>query len=264
MRLDPAAELFALNLQKSSAPKEPSELDNFEEFSGPVRVDTPDMEGPVLGKDEPIRPVTSSNIFRNSAAHPVILYTFMLDKYGPAWLTWDPDAIWLVIEKDFKTSIASITKEKLNAIKTLISVDSFWWVWEVFEKVTQAMNNNIVRFDILQPPTLGQMVNAVRLAKKMRPEMKTFEEEVARYVSAIALEEGVEYLPPPLTFAQPFLGPAPKDVVARYKELSTTPLSKVRFSETAPDIQAAKLLIAVEYANFRERQAKAQAETIAT
>lgn len=262
MRLDPAAQLFALNLQKSSAPRDPDDLDSYEEFSGPVRVDTPDMEGPVSGKDEPVRPVTPANIFRNSAAHPVILYTFMLDKYGPDWLTWDPDAIWLVIERDFKTSIASITKEKLNAVKALLMVDSFWRDWEVFEKTTQALNNNIVRFDILQPPTLGQLVNAVRLAKKLRPDMKTFEDEVARYVSAIALEEGVEYLPPPLSFAQPFLGPAPKDVVARYKELSAVPLDKAQLQETAPDIQATKLLIAVEYANFRERQAKAQSETI--
>ena len=116
MRLDPAAELFALNLQKFSAPRESNDLDNFEDFSGPVKVDTPDMEGPVVSKDEPIRPVTPNNIFRNSAAHPIILYTFMLDKYGADWLTWDPDAIWMIIDRDFKTSIASITKEKLNRL----------------------------------------------------------------------------------------------------------------------------------------------------
>lgn len=263
MRLDPAAEKFAEGLKKVAAPPDaPDTVDLQEPIPGPVQVDTPDVEGTIVGEAEPKDRVTRQNLFRNSATHPLVLYTFLLDKYGPIWITWRPDSLWIVIERDFKTNLASITKEKINAIKTLMMVDSFWRDWEVFEKVTQALNNNTVRFDIIQPPTLGQMWNAVTIARGARPDVTEFEPEVAGYVAAAAQEEGVEYLPPPLDFAQIILGDPPKDVVKRFKELSKSGTA-VEFQETAADIQALKLHIAQEYTAFRNNQARAQGEVVA-
>jgi hypothetical protein len=215
-----------------------------------------------MAPEQPSEPVTPANLFRNSETHPLILHSFLLERYGPSWPTWMPDSIWVVIQKDFKTNVATLIKEKISAIQTLLMVDSFWRDWEVFEKVTQSVNGNIARFDILQPPTLGQMINAINIARKLRPDIKKFDEEVARYVSAIADEEGVELLPPPLDFGQIFLGKIPEDVLKRYTELTSSPFDPTKLKEVAPDVQAFRLVVAQAYAQSQDKLFNLQARAL--
>ncbi len=254
---DTAETTFLDGLKKTSA-LDPEPGDTLEPVPGPIQVDGPDIESAIRAPGEKREPVTISNLFQNAETHPLIFYLILLDKYGPIWATWDPDSVWLAIEKDYNTSIAAVTKEKINALLTILRVDGFWQEWDVFEKVTHALNNNIVRFDIIQPPTLGQMFNAVHIVKRLRPKMK-FEEEVARYVAGVADLEGVEYVSSPLSFAQRYVGKIPQDVVERLAQLIENPWTPRDLKETAADIQALKILVGQTYLNFRKNQLKEQA-----
>jgi hypothetical protein len=250
---------FAESLVKIAAPED--EIVQTLENS-PKTVTSPDTVGTIKAPVTNKEPVTSRNLFRNHDTHPMIFYVFLSDYYGPLWVTWLPESLWLVIERDFKTSIATVSKEKINAVKTLLMVDSFWREWEIFEKVAHALNNNVSKFNMLQPPSLGQLVNAVMIAARIRHDLP-FEEEIGRYVAAVAKNEGVEYLPAPLNFAQKFLGEIPKDVEDRYQALSKIAWTEADIQETAPDIQSLKLLLAQGYAQYRKTQLVEQGRTVA-
>lgn len=264
MQLDPAAETFLSRLKEAQAPfaETPSDEEISEDYlPGRVSVDGPDIESVIKAPEEKTRPVTIQNFLWNHDTHPLILYQALDDRYGPIWLEWDPDAIWIILERDYESRLDAITKDKINAVKTLLVVDSFWQDWEVFEKVIQAVNNNTVLFNIMQPPTLGQLVNGVQIAQSLRKSMK-FDEEVSRYIASQAQEMGLEYLSEPLMFAQKFLGPIPKDVVARFMELTTSAAQTSDLKETAPDIQALQLMVAQSYAEHRQEQFTLQLQTM--
>jgi hypothetical protein len=235
--------------------------DDLEPVQLPLHSDSSDTVGSIKAKASPKDPVTLKNLFRNADVHPTVLDIYLTNRYGPVWITWLSDSLWMIIERDFKTTVATINKEKINALKTIHLVDSYWLDWETFEKVTQALNNNTPRFDIMQPPTIGQLINSIQVVQGIRKDME-FDEEIGRYISAIALEEGIEYLPEPLAFAQKYLGEAPKDVVSRLNELSKTSWTEADIKETPEDIQALRLLLAQAYTNFRKEQLKEQVKLL--
>lgn len=124
--------------------------------------------------------------------------------FGLDWLEWDPDVLHQQIRDLYgAVTISEHNWQKIQAIRTLMTSVGFWQEWEVFEKVVQALNNNVPRFDIAQPCTMAQLMAGVDIANSMRVE--EFSDEIKRYIAACAIEEGVMYLPPPLEFAQEVL-----------------------------------------------------------
>lgn len=262
MILDATANSFYSHLKLAQAAVNPVDSEVSDENpSSPLQVDTPELTGTIKAPEEKRQGVTLQNFLWNHDTHPLILFNLMSQKYGKEWLVWAPTSLWLILGRDFPSaSLNILTKEKLNALKTLARVDSYWQDWEVFEKITQALNNNTVRFDIIQPPSLGQLYNSVVLASRVRKGMK-FDEEIALYVASVAREEGVEYLPDQLNFAQKALGDAPQDVVERYNQLAKLTWDDAKLKETAADIQALKILSAQAYATFRHEQYVEQERT---
>ncbi len=88
--------------------------------------------------------------------------------------------------------------------------ENFWDDWEHFHFLVQALNNNIPDSQTHKELTVGQMMVAVDIAMNIRFELgnlsyiPSFSEEVARYVAAQALNEGVWYLPEMLSFANKY------------------------------------------------------------
>jgi len=101
------------------------------------------------------------------------------------------------------TSVSEHNWQKIQAIRTLTSTVGFWNEWHIFEKIIQALNNNIPRFDITQRCTMSQLMAGVDIANTIRREK--YGDEIERYVAACALDEGVNYLPTPLDFASTVL-----------------------------------------------------------
>jgi hypothetical protein len=154
---------------------------------------------PVLASEEPI-----VRFFSYHEAHPVAITIVLLEKFGVDWFEWEPEALKSEILQTFKaTSVSEHNWQKIQAIRTLTRSTNFWEEWSAFEKVIQALNNNIPRFDIAQRCTMSQMMAGVDIANQIRDE--SYAEEVQRYIAACSLDEGVTYLPSPLDFAQRIL-----------------------------------------------------------
>lgn len=145
-------------------------------------------------------------------AHPVILASLATKAFQEQWLEWEPEVLWFECQKELgallsdftgrrvNASISNLNRNKLQAVRTLLLTDGFWDAWEVFAPTLQALNNNIPVFNVLQKPSLAQLMAGVDMAGQVRE--RAFSDEVSRFVAACALDEGVWYLPAPLAFAQ--------------------------------------------------------------
>lgn len=151
---------------------------------------------PVQASKEPI-----IRFFGYHDSHPVALVMVLFRQFGADWVEWEPETLKAEVLSEFNaTSISENNWQKIQAARTLFQSSGFWSEWEVFEKIIQALNNNIPRFDISQPCSLPQLMAGIDIANTLREE--SFDDEIQRYVVACALEEGVIYLPETLTFAQ--------------------------------------------------------------
>jgi hypothetical protein len=153
----------------------------------------------VAASDEPI-----VRFFSYHDAHPVALLMVLIEKFGVDWFEWDHDVLKDEILEEFNaTSVSPHNWEKIQACRTLVLTVGHWKEWNIFEKIIQALNNNMPRFDIAQRCTVAQLMAGIDIVKQVRVE--EHEDEVARYIAACAIDEGVFYLPPPLDFAQEVL-----------------------------------------------------------
>jgi hypothetical protein len=221
----------------------------------------------------------------------------LTSKYGPQWLTWDPETIWSEIEVDFGVNPSVHTRNKVNALKTMHVVDAPWTEWEVFAVACQALNNNIPDFRILQKPTPAEIITAVDIMAKVKK--REFSEEVGRFVAACFLDAGIVYLPPPVGFAQRYasmprykcttcgkvdsdddneicdscgapqrylektLRHDPAPVKSRYKEVMADGANRDYWlMDDTEDVQVAKLIVAKRRSSEAEAAMKTQLEAV--
>jgi hypothetical protein len=227
-------------------------------------------------------------------AHPVALTMVLMEKFGTEWFEWEPETLQPEILTTFKaTSISEHNWQKIQAVRSLTNAIGFWKEWHIFEKIVQALNNNVPRFDIAQRCTVAQLMAGVDIVGSIRNE--TYSDEVERYIAACSMDEGITYLPPPIDFAQTVLSepsylckvcgnidvddldgrcdfctgrfadrrdPAP--VKKRFNELKKDG-GKIRLNGESPeDVQAAKLMVAYEYMQHRQQQLVEQLEELKT
>lgn len=142
--------------------------------------------------------------------HPFVLFAALTKVYQHEWMSWEPVVLRQTLEKDFRTSVAKVNLSKALATAMLATKDSFWESWEVFSFLTQALNGIPPVADQLQEHTVGEMMVAVDIANAIRGSLSAvvphpvFTEQVARFVAAQSLHDGVWYLPTPLDFATSF------------------------------------------------------------
>lgn len=242
-------------------------------------------------------PFRSGNVFEHHDAHPILIDMVLLKKYGPQWLGWEQEVIWEEIKEDFHHNVISVlTRHKINAIKTCHIVDSPWTAWEVFALTAQPLNNNLPDFRSLQKPTIPQIIAAADMMSKIHN--RSFSEEVAQFIAACFLDEGVIYLPPPLSFAQQYASNPkyvctkckhvdhdtendmcdscgapqaslikkyerdPTSTEQRYKQIMSQGTNHDILAESPEDVQVAKLLVANDYLLYKRQQLAAQIEAV--
>lgn len=221
-------------------------------------------------------PITKKNLFVHHDTHPVVFDVLLLKQYQEQWFTWESTTLWKEIKEDFRVpSISDQTKAKIQAVKTLHINEWFWTKWEVFCWITQAINNNIPDFHVIQKPSIPQLLASIDIATYIRSD-ETFSSEVQKFVAAAVVEEGVFYAVEPIRFCQDEIEEllthlqvedAPQliqDVQKRYREVSGLSLDAWMkaphdiLHETPVDTQVAKLIVASDYLALRRRQLKDQ------
>ncbi|MCH8348066.1 MAG: hypothetical protein IH901_06200 [Proteobacteria bacterium] len=144
--------------------------------------------------------VTGVNLFQQPEAHPTVLDLVLLRKYGPEWLTWEPETLAWRIPQDFRSSgVSDLNMHKIQAMKTLHFNDDYWMQWEVFNWCLQPFNNQYPNFDILQVPSTAQIAVAVSTAADVRGDAH-WSDEVEQFMRSVCRFDGIFYPRKPLAF----------------------------------------------------------------
>lgn len=229
-----------------------------------------------VGIPEGLAPISRKNFFVHHDTHPVVFDVALLGKYQADWFTWEPETLWKEIKEDFRVpSISEHAKAKIQAVRTLHINEWFWTQWEVFCWISQALNNNIPDFQIIQKPSAAQLMNAVEIATVVRSG-EEFSPEVQMFVAAAMVDDGIFYAPNPVRFCQDEIERLLEEkkiedandlisaVQSRFQEiLKLTPeywatAKEPVLLENVVDIQVAKLKVACDYVALRQRQLKEQ------
>lgn len=151
---------------------------------------------------DPVPPPTIINLFQHPDAHPYVLDLALMKEYGPEWLEWEPETLEYQIPQDFPTSsVSDLNMSKLQAVKALHLVDSFWQEWEVFIVVTMALNSLFPDFEVMQVPTVAQCAVAVDTARRLRTEVG-WSDEMKAYLEVVHLHDGIFCAIDPLSFVE--------------------------------------------------------------
>lgn len=144
--------------------------------------------------------VTNINLFQQPEAHPTVLDLVLLRKYGPEWLTWEPETLAWRIPQDFKsTGVSDLNMHKVQAMKTLHYNDNFWQQWEIFNWCCQPFNNQYPNFEVMQVPSTAQVMVAISTATDVRGDM-VWGDEVETFMRAACRFDGIFHPPAPLDF----------------------------------------------------------------
>lgn len=144
--------------------------------------------------------VTVVNLFRHPDAHPVVLDLCLLRKYGADWYVWEPETLEIRIPQDFKTKeVSDLVMSKIQAVKALHLVDTFWKQWEVFCWCTMPFNGVLPDFQVMQVPTVAQCMISVEIANQIRTDVE-WSTEVIAYLEAVHRHDGIFVPQPPLDF----------------------------------------------------------------
>lgn len=260
----------------------------------PKSVDEPVNPSNSPGPTGPTGPTTARQLLVHQQAHPLAVYALLDKTYGLDWIGWDPEVLWREIGQTFGRSISDLAKAKIQAIRSLLSADSFWSCWEVFSPTIMALSNRIPNWWIVQTPTPAQLYAGVDIADFVR--RRRYSPEIVNFVVAVCWSAGLTMVRPPLMFARTALtgprhecrrcgqhehddGPDDRCVACgsadlrRYCRLPVSPADEDRLAlvvageynrltETAVDIQAAKTKVAVDYLRWRRAQLVEQLELV--
>lgn len=153
-------------------------------------------------KAPPPKAVTTINLFQHPDTHPYVLDLALLQKYGPEWMEWEVETIALRVPQDFPTrSVSALNMEKLQAVRTLHYVNTFWLDWDVFLPCTMAFNGLLPDFEVMQVPTVAQCAVAVDLANRIRQDVE-WSDEVKMYLAAVHQFDGILCPIDPLEFVE--------------------------------------------------------------
>jgi hypothetical protein len=178
-------------------------------------------------------------------------------KYKENWLDWEPETLWAAIRSDFGP-VGDVARGKIMALRTSLKTNTPWIDWDAFEHVSQAFNDGLVLFGLMQPPELEEAAYTVTVMRRLGD--WPFGSDVSGYLAAVCLNAGLVFAPEDwFPSAQYFMdrqskaAPALRDTVAAaWEKLRDVNLSAVTWRENNPvDNQVKKLWSVKSYLDSR-------------
>lgn len=207
--------------------------------------------------------ITSINLFRNPDAHPLVLDLALLRKYGIEWLGWERETLELRIPQDFHTpTMSDLNMAKVQAVKTLHLVDSFWLQWEVFQICCMSMNGLFPDFEVVCAPTVAQAMVAVDIANHIREDVP-WSDEIRRYLGIVHRFDGIFCPQEPLQFVKMDTEGLPIDcgeIDRLWPTVKAT--NKAPTAETVTAEQLRRMLVVKEYLDDYRAQLRTQLPVI--
>lgn len=132
---------------------------------------------------------TIKSFLENKDTYGTVLLSIVLDNYGAEVLEWDTSTLIKELEEDFNAVIPQVNFDKLYAMITAVSTDSFYQDWVAFGAICTALDSDRFDKDILDIPSPEQMswgITEVHLNEDPSA-MPLFSDDVKKF-QGVALE----------------------------------------------------------------------------
>jgi hypothetical protein len=227
------AEETPLAVEGAVGGEEPTEL---------IEVDTEVKE--VASKPESASP--NSSFLQSPTTHPLVLDLLLLREYGPEWYEWDPDTLHWVLLQDFAGGVSDLNLHKLQALRTLHTVDHPWTEWEVFVWCAMPLTGVTPDFEVMQCPTASQTLVALDIFNKVRRDV-AWSTEVKTFLGVAWKLDGLVCTIPPADIIEVEAEDLPVDcaeVTKRWPDVKNS--NKAPTGSTVEDEQLRRLLDAYQ------------------
>jgi len=141
-----------------------------------------------------IKSAAQENLSEKST--PLGVFEYLKSKYN----LQDKPSVEYISSKE---KLPGNTKHIVQAVLTVLETDLATQDYFVFEKVGEAFNGRVPRFDHLMPLSVGECAWTVHCMDKMR--YQDLSTEVCLYIATCAHEYGFLIMPKALAFCQPYL-----------------------------------------------------------
>ena len=174
-------------------------------------------------------------------AHPLVTDLWLLKAFGPEYVLWEPETLWQLLEKKVG-HLGTVAKNRIQALRTIHVTTTPYQLWEVFLPVVMALNGTPPRFDVMQVPSVGQLLLGIDVMWSIRA--LEISDEVERYCASIFMGHGLHYAPPPLSRINKHFKTSSSEKLQVVGKMNG---SHVLLPDSITDVQAAKLISARQY-----------------
>lgn len=133
-------------------------------------------------------------------AHPLAIDKLLVRAFGHTYYVWEPETLWREIELTFGYQPSDLCRAKIQAVRTLQNNRGFWVEWEIFAFNALPLNNVLPAPGWMVKPSAAQCYVAVDIANHIG--RFPFSREVAKFIAAVNLDEGIIEAVEPLKFIQ--------------------------------------------------------------
>lgn len=168
----------------------------------------PRLSEQLLEKTAAISPQAREILRESKERSAAALYLAVRTLLGVQVTAWEPETIWLTLERRDNIELDTIARNKIQAAITLIINPSFYWDSLVFQRIARVINGDHLDPYTLQEIHPAEQCWAVYEAGIIRgldldlPVMPDFDEDVQSYTAVCLQRDGFVLPPEQLLYAR--------------------------------------------------------------
>jgi hypothetical protein len=154
-----------------------------------------------------LRNETFASLLLDEEAIATPLLVGLLDEFGTEMLDWEPETLRLEIKNEWKVTPPQVNFDKIWALVTVLTTNSFYDSFEGFTHICNALSNTEASFDVYDPADVTEMAWAIAECTLLDPPDPTgkdksyqFNTEIIAYMQARLNTES--FSKPPLILAK--------------------------------------------------------------
>jgi hypothetical protein len=139
----------------------------------------------------------SINVYKDPKAPGFVLLGVTLKKYGMDCLEYDPSLLRDQIERDYNIKLTQLQFDKLQAAMSVMTTDSFYNDWRVFEASCHLFSNEAVDTELVTPLEAEDIAVGLAEATMIKNDVNDdadqliFDDEVRVYAGHIFYDYGL-------------------------------------------------------------------------
>lgn len=129
------------------------------------------------------------------------LLAICLDAYDVSVFEYEPETLWAELFDDFDALLPAVNKDKLQALITCYTTNTFWQSWEMFANVCNVLSGSVADFTDFDEVTAEEAIWGIYEVMLNFDEREEFSNEIRRFLGVVLKRDGVMRPPDVLSIA---------------------------------------------------------------